>query len=177
MTVSRSPWRLSKQPSDGCGNDEAVNMTSFPFPCYPQWFSMTSNCLLFRPKPTLWYQLKLHQNCRLLHSPCLLAVGLSVEYELMSWHVWLASLNIDWGCPQVQCILGMLLCIMGSWNWRESSMFQRPLTVPPETIDSPFACCWGCARRLWKSLPEMRPSEISDTALHDSALWTLDLFV
>ena len=53
---------------------------------------------------------------RPLNSPNLVSVGLSVGYI---WHptapllYWLACLNIDWRCLQLQCILWTLWCIMG----------------------------------------------------------------
>ena len=70
-------------------------------------------------------------------SASLVVIGQSVGYEatvgLVPSLVWSASLNIDWGCLQIMCILGNLQCIVGScdrWEFPTFLLFQRLLTVP-----------------------------------------------
>ena len=77
-------------------------------------------------------------HCRLIHSPSLLAMGLSVGYETwpaIGWchclHAKLVCLNMDWVYLQVKCIIGKLQCIVG-WCCRGGihTDFQRSLTIP-----------------------------------------------
>ena len=79
--------------------------------------------------------LHLHKESRLLHSPSLVAVGLSVGYE--TWpptgtHIICddSDPNKGWGMPQFQGIVGSL-----DW-WEILPFFLMPLTVPLHSTNS-----------------------------------------
>ena len=52
--------------------------------------------------------------------------GIDLWIRSMGWchHLWLANLNIDWGMPHVQCILGNLVHCGLTWPWREFQVFS-----------------------------------------------------
>ena len=82
--------------------------------------------------------------CRLLHSPSLLAAVLSAWKYVMrlNWLVltflWLADPNIDWRIPYLQIILAHLPCIVDSRDRCEflPFVFQKPMTVPCTTLST-----------------------------------------
>ena len=81
---------------------------------------------------------------RLLHSPSLVAIGLSAGYEIWSSYqadiklLWLVGLNIDWDCLVPNYI-------MGSRDQWEFPPFSDPR-------NSHFAQPLCCPRGLWKNL-------------------------
>ena len=75
---------------------------------------------------------------RLLHSSSLVAIGLSVGYEIcppIGWHqaLWLVGLNIDWDCPVPHRI-------MGSHDQWEFPLFFRPQWQYPCTALTADIC-------------------------------------
>ena len=87
---------------------------------------------------------------RLLHSPRLVATGLSVGYETWPPIGWNNAFMIVWckyrlGLPSAPLHYGLM------WPVEIPTVLQTPVTVPfiqPEWQ----ACRWGCARGLWKSV-------------------------
>ena len=75
-----------------------------------------------------------------LHSPSLVAIGLSVGYETwppIGWHhPFVIGLNIDWDCLVPHCI-------MGSCDQWEFSLFQTTVTVPLHCRRLPLRLCNG----------------------------------
>ena len=66
--------------------------------------------------------------------------------------LWFVILNIDQGMLQLYWILHKLQCIAGSHDHWIPTMYQKPPIVPHKSLT--IGCCYGCAMRLWNSLPE-----------------------
>ena len=95
---------------------------------------------------------------RLLHSPSLVAIGLSKEYE--TWFpilagitlLWLVGLNIDWDCLVPQCIIG----VCDQW---EFPLFFRPQWQSLGTALTAGAVQGDCEIvKAWCHISEEKPT-------------------
>ena len=92
-----------------------------------------------------------HPPSKLLHTPSLVVVGLSVRYK--TWAIgcgnlmWVAGLNIEQQKPHPTAVDS------GSVAMHMESRYRREFTkISKSQWQSQNACREGCARRLWKSL-------------------------
>ena len=82
---------------------------------------------------------------RLLHNPTVVAVSGAMRHGLQLSGVagwWLAYLNIYWGTPYLQRIMGKLQCVMGACDRLEFLPFSKA-----------NACHQGCAMGLSRPWP------------------------
>ena len=102
-----------------------------------------------------WVVLDGYRSLRLLHSPSLVAGGLTVRYK--TWppihFLWLVGLNTCWDCLSIiHCGLVWLVWV--------STIFKRPLTVPFQGPDGRQMPTIRAVQGDWKSLqipPDLGP--------------------
>ena len=118
---------------------------------------------------------------RLLHSPGLVTVGLSLGYEIwpqISWHhpSWLVGLNIGWDCHISQCIMdscdGWEFPLFSKGHWQSPCTAIMAgicllLGLCKETVkESSTGGQLCCARRLWKSLQSFSCGTVTSKCVH-----------